>query len=493
MRSPVFDYSVWIAVSLFAIAAILWKPLESDRPRVRAAFSLLILWVFAALFAAAASRWNAQARVANEIARTLLLLSAIQIGFLLLFDIVLRRVRLPKFLSEISIVAAYIAALFQLLNRLGVDATGLFATSAVATAVVGLALQDMLSNLAGGMTLQLENSINPGDYIRCGDHAGWVEHVRLRHTSIVTSDNDTVVLPNSFLTRSAFVIIAKSHRRLVPFAMPYASNPHEIIDAIEHALRSSPLTGMAAEPRPRCYVQEMATGHIQYAACVWLTDPGRENEAISALLNRIYYALERAGLPISEITYLMETKAPAPPVHESSPEDILRRMPIFRLLEQQDLSQLATVMRRLNFAPGEHILRQGDPGDSMYFVVVGRVGVSYRATDGAEQDLASFESGDFFGEASLLTGETRTATATALTRVTCYCLDKAGLQNTMQQQPELAEDISVIMAHRQIELVAAREKLDRETALRREAESQTQILARIRRFFGIAGSAAGAD
>jgi hypothetical protein len=40
-------------------------------------------------------------------------------------------------------------------------------------------------------------------------------------------------------------------------------------------------------------------------------------------------------------------------------------------------------------------------------------------------------------------------------------------------------------------LTAAREKLDRETALRREAESQNELLARIRRFFGIAGTSAG--
>jgi len=61
----------------------------------------------------------------------------------------------------------------------------------------------------------------------------------------------------------------------------------------------------------------------------------------------------------------------------------------------------------------------------------------------------------------------------------------------MELQPDLAEDMSVIMAHRQIELAAAREKLDRETALRREAESQTQMLVRIRRFFGIGSSSAG--
>jgi CRP-like cAMP-binding protein len=127
----------------------------------------------------------------------------------------------------------------------------------------------------------------------------------------------------------------------------------------------------------------------------------------------------------------------------------------------------------------------------MYFVVAGRVSIAYRGVDGSETDLATFESGDFFGEASLLTGEARTATATAISRVTCYRLDKSGLQHTMERQPDLAEDMSVIMAHRQIELAAAREKLDRETTIRREAESQTQMLARIRRFFGIGSSSAG--
>ena len=483
-------YSLWTAAALFIVAAVLWKPLERDRARVRTAFGLLILWAAFALFAGAASHWNSPTRVASEIARTLLILAGIQVGFLVAFDLVLRRVRLPKFASEIAIVAAYIAALFQLLNRLGADATGLFATSAVATAVVGLALQDMLSNIAGGITLELEGGMEAGDFIRCGDHSGFVQHVRLRHTAVTTADGDTVILPNSLLMRSPVVIVSKFHRYFIPFSMPYSRSPQEIIEAIELALRSSPLPGVAWEPQPQCLVQELSPGHIRYTAVVWLTNPGLDVEPVSAVLNRIYFALERAGIPAAEISYLVETRTAALPTEEASPADILRRTPIFRLLEDKELSELAAKLHRLSFAPGEHILRQGDAGDSMYFVVAGRVSIAYRAVDGSETDLATFESGDFFGEASLLTGEARTATATAISRVTCYRLDKSGLQHTMELQPDLAEDMSVIMAHRQIELAAAREKLDRETALRREAESQTQMLARIRRFFCIGSSSA---
>lgn len=483
-------WSSWIAAFLFIVAALLWRPLKRDRARIRTAFGLLLLWAGFAVFAAAAPRLNIETNDAAEIARTLLILAAVQIGFLVVFDVALYRVRLPKFASEIAIVGAYLIALFQLLNHLGVNATGLFATSAVATAVIGLALQDMLSNIAGGIALELEGGMEPGDFIRCGEYSGFVRHVRLRHTAIVTADDDTVILPNSQLTRSPFIIVSKKHRTFIPFAMPYSRAPQEIIDAIELALRSSPITAVAPEPQPKCLVKELAPGHIVYTAVVWVTTPGLDVVPISAVLNRIYFALDRAGIPASEISYLVETRTAAVPAEEASPEDILRRTPIFRLLEDSDLSELATSLHRLVFAPGEHILRQGDPGDSMYFVVAGRVTIAFRAADGPETHLATFESGDFFGEASLLTGEARTATATAISRVTCYRLDKSGLQQTMEKQPDLAEDMSVIMAHRQIELSAAREKLDRETALKREAENQTQMLARIRRFFGINSSSA---
>jgi CRP-like cAMP-binding protein len=142
-------------------------------------------------------------------------------------------------------------------------------------------------------------------------------------------------------------------------------------------------------------------------------------------------------------------------------------------------------LHQLAFAPGEHIIRQGDPGDSMYFIVSGQVDILFRSLDGVERMVSRMESGDFFGEASLLTGEARSASAIAESRVECYRLDKAGLQGMVGRLPDLAEDMSVVMAHRQVELETVRESLDRETARLREAEDQAQILSRIRRFFGI--------
>jgi CRP-like cAMP-binding protein/small-conductance mechanosensitive channel len=474
----------WIAAAIFACSAALW-PAVKDRSRLRACWMLLAVWAFAEAFMMLPPSWRPSAPVENATELALLELAAIQILAVLVFELLLRRVYIPRFAAEILILSGYAAVLLHLLYIVGVNITGIFATSAVAAAAVGLALQDMLSNIAGGVALELERSIKPGDFIQCGDRSGWVEHVRLRHTAIKTPDNETVILPNSLMTRSTVTIRSAAHRHFVPFSMAYAHDPHELVAAVEFALRASPIPGVAADPQPACLVRRMEPGHIAYAAVVWLNNPGYEIFEVSAVLKRIYFALHRAGIPPSEISTLVEMKREAPPTLATvQPVDVLRRTPILRLLAEPDLLELASNMQHMAFAAGEYIIRQGEQGDSMYFIVEGRVGISYRSEDGVERQVSMMEPGDFFGEASLLTGEARGASGVALSRVDCYRLDKAGLQGFIRRLPELAEDMAVVMAHRQMELETVREKLDRETALRREAASQNELLARIRRFFG---------
>ena len=91
--------------------------------------------------------------------------------------------------------------------------------------------------------------------------------------------------------------------------MPYARNPQDLIDAVTAALHSSPIPGIAQDPAPFCIILEMTPGHIRYAAVVWMLLPGLEALAVSVVLNRIYFSLQRAGIPATEITYLLEMKS----------------------------------------------------------------------------------------------------------------------------------------------------------------------------------------
>jgi small-conductance mechanosensitive channel/CRP-like cAMP-binding protein len=483
----VYPAFYWLIPVLFALTIGLW-PIARERGRLRTSIVLLALAVGIGLLSRLPAYWFFAPGVVREVAFAFAELSVVQVLAVIAFDLVLRRIRVPKFASEILIVAAYFAVIFEVLFKLGVNVTGIFATSAVAAAVVGLALQDMLSNIAGGIALELEDGIQPGDFIHTADAAGWVQHVRLRHTSLSTQEGDTLILPNNQLTRSAVRITSPKHRHLVPFSMPYDINPQQAIDAVEFALRASPVPGVSIDPAPQCVMQEMAPGHIRYAAVVWLANPGRQLDEISAVLMRIYFALQRAGMPVMGISQAVDLRnadsSKKKEEHRNlSAVEVLQRTPVLRLLEEPELLALASHLRRVSFAPGEGVVREGDEGDSMFFIAGGQVAITFRGAEGEESPLSVMEAGDFFGEASLLTGEKRTTSATALSGVDCYRLNKEGLQATMARVPDLAEDLAVVVAHRQTELDTVREKLDRETAERRETENQTRLVARIRRFF----------
>jgi small-conductance mechanosensitive channel/CRP-like cAMP-binding protein len=483
----------WIALLLSVCAAALWGPLPRSRGRFRAAAGFLGFWLIFWAGAFASSWWHLNLPAARQVSLALIELAGVQVLAGMVFDLAVERARVPRFAAEMVVVACYIVIVFDLFYSLGFNVTGIFATSAVATAVIGLSLQDMLANIASGIALEFESDIRVGDFIKCGDSSGWVKHVRLRHTAIETPDGDRVMLPNSFLTRSPVMVLSRSRRQFIPFTMPYARSPQELIDAVTFALQSSPIPDVAADPAPFCIVLEMAPGHVRYAAVVWLLKPGGEALAISAVLNRIYFALQRAGIPVAEITQVLEMKAATQESGSApNPVDILRRTPIFRLLEDADLFELGAGLHHVSFAPGELIIRQGDEGASMYFVTAGQVAINYVGTDRSELLVSVISPGEFFGEASLLTGEARNANAIALSRVDCYKLDKEGLQGIIARHADLAEDMSVVMAHRQMELDITRERLDLETARLREAESQTQLLSRIRRFFGLMSNSAKA-
>lgn len=481
----------WIALGLALSSAILWKPIPRSRGRFRAAFGFLVLWLALRGGVYAATYWGLDPHIAQQVAIALIGLAGVQVIAGLTFDFAVEKTRVPRFAAEMVVVACYVLIVFNLFYSLGVNLTGIFATSAVATAVIGLALQDMLANIASGIALEFESDIRVGDFIKCGDSAGWVQHVRLRHTAIETPDGDRIMLPNSFLTRSSVTVAARSRRQFVPFNMPYAQNPQELIDAITAALQGSPIPDVAVDPAPFCIILEMTPGHIRYAAVVWMLRPGQETLAVSAVLNRVYFSLQRAGIPATEITCLLELKSAVDGAGaRANPVDILRGTPIFRLLSDPELFELGACLHHLSFAPGELIIRQGDEGDSMYFVTAGQVAITLSGFDSAEHQVSTIDPGDFFGEMSLLTGEIRAANAIALSRVDCYKLEKAGLEGIMARRTELAEDMSVVLAHRQMELAAVRERLDLESARLKAAENQPQLLLRIRRFFGMSGLSA---
>lgn len=127
--------------------------------------------------------------------------------------------------------------------------------------------------------------------------------------------------------------------------------------------------------------------------------------------------------------------------------DFLMRMSLLGSVPRNGMCRLLNCLTRERFADGEPLVRQGDPGDSLYVIQHGRVQVEV-AKNGTEHDLAVLRPGDVVGEMAVLTGEPRTATAVALGEVTAWRLPRADFDRLAGEQPHLRVFLTELVANR---------------------------------------------
>ena len=102
----------------------------------------------------------------------------------------------------------------------GVDTSSLITALGVGGIAVSLGFQDTLSNLIGGLQMTFMGIVKPGDNIEVGTERGVVQDVTWRHTTIKDSLGQTVIIPNSIISKTALVHLLPANRVSVPFAIP---------------------------------------------------------------------------------------------------------------------------------------------------------------------------------------------------------------------------------------------------------------------------------
>lgn len=494
----------WLALAFVIVALALSALVPTERRRVRVAMGLFLLALVGLSISAALIYYgfdpasNTAYRWVHWAAIFILSVGIINLASVAVFDLLLGTVHLkpPRILRDLLIAFSYIVVAITLLSRSGVDLTGIVATSAVITAVVGFSLQDTLGNVMGGMALQMERSITVGDWIRVDQQEGRVVEIRWRQTSIETRNWDTVVVPNSVLMKGQVLLLGRrtgaprQHRQWVYFNVDFRYAPTDVVEAVETALRAEPIENVAAEPAPHCLVSDFKESYISYAARYWLTDLALTDPTDSVVRQRIYFALRRAGIPLSiPAQSLFITEDDEHRRQRKHEEEIhrrvesLRRVELFHSLTDEERRSLADRLIVAPFVRGEAMTRQGAEAHWLYIIVEGEAEVRVMAEGNLSKKVATLHAGDFFGEMGLMTGERRLATVIALTDTECYRLDKQGFQDILQRRPEIAEDISHILARRRVELDAVREDLTEEAMRQRLSHTQGDLLRRIRDFF----------
>jgi small-conductance mechanosensitive channel/CRP-like cAMP-binding protein len=399
----------------------------------------------------------------------------------------------PSLLESVISVAFYAVGLGAVAHYwFRLELTPFLATSAVVGAVVGLALQDTLGNLFAGIALHTEAPFRVGDWVRVADRDGRIEQVSWRAMRLRTWDGDTLTIPNNEVARHPMLnysVPLSPHSRILLVNIPFEVAPNRALEALKAAVAQ--VDGMAPGAPPGVRVLEYLEFAVRYEVRYFFNSYEDYRRLEGEIQRLVWYHLRRAGVRIATpVTGVVLQTPPAAAAPAEDPAERLLRavrgIDLFAPLREDELRTVAGRLKPLHYAAGERIIEEGAAGDSFFLIDRGEVRV-LRGMGGSPREIARIGEGECFGEMAMLTGQRRSATVVAATDVDLLAIDKAGFQDVLAANPEVAVDISALLAQRRAALHSA--EVDATTRFdpggARNGELRERILDRIRSYFGL--------
>lgn len=511
--TPVWESSIWLGAALFTVAALAFVFTRASTKRLRAAWVLGLLHVGLVGLQQTLEHFSHhkladQAELWSKLA---VVYAWIRLLTVLIFDVLLTRWRTTQetITRDLALGGVYIVATFAILRSEGLNPAEVVATGAVVSAVVALSLQSTLGNILGGIALQLDGSVQVGDWVQLeGGKQGRVTQVRWRHTVLETRDWDTIIVPNATLLSSNIQILGRREGRTVPhrmwvyFHVDHRFAPDDVIEIVSQALTQDPIDRVATSPAPSVVCMDLAherrLSFSLYAVRYWLTDLAQDDPTSSEVRARVKTSLSRAGIPLA---------LPATTVFEHRYDDAKRQRDLaddnqkkraalaavefFKVLSDAEREELLEHLRYTPFAKGETMTRQGAVAHWLYLLTDGTAEVMVTGSPASGGSLAparvvrTLKAPDVFGEAGMMLGEARMASVVATSDVECYRLDKEGFERVLRERPEVAEKLSAVMAERRMQLNSVIAQNRVEPAANQEQIERDRMTRRIREFFGL--------
>lgn len=167
-------------------------------------------------------------------------------------------------------------------------------------------------------------------------------------------------------------------------------------------------------------------------------------------------APEESTLDLEGMDSIEIDEPPAPePTSVSQQARSFLQTPLFEGFDQNELAAIIRGLKFLSFEPGDVLVGEGAPGNSMFIIASGRAKVWVRNPKGEYLMVKVLGEGDFFGEVSLISGKPRTATIVAATESEVLELDKPTLDQIAQSHPHVKQVLSTYQKKRAQETVEA--------------------------------------
>ena len=386
--------------------------------------------------------------------------------------------RAPSIVQDSMVLLLAFGAYFVVFD---VSSFDVLASSAIVAAIAGFALQDTLGNAFAGIAIQIEKPFRVGHWIAVGSHEGRVTEVTWRATKIKTKTGNLVIVPNGTIAKESINNYSEPTaptRLFVDVGCAYEATPNDVRVALLAAAKQSGHS--LASPAPTVVVMDFAASSVNYRLHFWVEDFSEEEVARDAVRTAVYYELKRRRIDIPypiQVEYSREEAPADPPERRDRFRTSIAAVPVLAKLPEEAHVALAETASELLFADGETIVREGDAGCSMFVVWRGRVAI----TVGPERrEVAVTDTGGYFGEMSLLTGDPRTATVVARGDCTVLEISADAFRHYVQSHPDVIDHLAAASTERRRELAESR------ASSAGPASVTTVSLAdRMRRFFGL--------
>lgn len=222
----------------------------------------------------------------------------------------------PTGFERASIYASLCIVAFALvLGHFGVAITTVLATSAVLTAIIGLALQPTLGALIAGLTLSADRMLKIGDGIVQGGEALTVAEIGWRSVSATRGDGSRILLSNARILDGGFEILpgGRSLRVETILTGPLACEPQRIADMLRPTIADIAGIDVSRSISVTPSLIDAEKAQARYRLRYWLRDYARRAEIEEEILKRSWYVLQRHDVkwPVA-LNFLAEYNARAP-------------------------------------------------------------------------------------------------------------------------------------------------------------------------------------
>jgi len=373
--------------------------------------------------------------------------------------------KVPRLLIHFFALLVYLFTVLIIINQVfGKSLTGIWATSGVLALVLGFALRNMILDLFTGLAVNIEQPYKIGDWIEINtnnvkpDIAGQVIDINWRATRLRTEEEKTVIIPNSLLNEFVIFNYSSSDSKIrFETAIPIDySVPIEQAKTILYTGAKKVLTeeGFFTEPEPNIIVSETNEFGIIYLVRYWINPwrgiyPTNARGVVNnSILDYMYLSGLRPSFPKEEVYY--SRQLPRNIDFESSDfkKNIIKNVSLFNSLTPEERSELSGKIVQKSFDKGKTIIKMDEDGDSMFVLSEGLLDIRIGPDGSNSKKVGDIYPGNFFGEMSLLTGENRSATITAVKDSIVFEIKKEHVKDIFRKNPEILKDITKLVAER---------------------------------------------